>query len=197
MYAKTHTHTETLTVTHSLKDTTMYTHVFHTNTCTENECKLKHTHFILQAFTPHTQAHSPCPSTTHPTISYLILYSMHLFAFSVFVCLCQTHCQQVLKPIAFQPFALSLCHFVLESFSFVTLPLQLFYHLLCCLPIHTVFLTHFLLLHSTVTFICSCISFFACCLLHSLSRFPQLGSLCRFMFLLFFSIRLSISSIPL
>lgn len=87
----------------------------------------------MQACPPHTQRHSlPAPSTIRPPISSPphsssltffhchTLYSMHFFAFSVFVSLslCLTHCQQVLKPTASQPCAFStfLCHFVFLSF---------------------------------------------------------------------------------
>lgn len=98
----------------------------------------------------HTQRSSLCPSVTSPhcwflfltlyfppLLHRLILYSRQLFAFAVLVasCLCITHCQQVLKPIAFQlpPLLFLLCHFVLLFFVshlFFSFPPSLSVHIL-------------------------------------------------------------------
>lgn len=72
-----------------------------------------------------------------PLLHRLILYSRQLFAFTVLVasCLCITHCQQVLKPIAFQlpPLFFLLCRFVLLFFVshlFFSFPPSLSVHIL-------------------------------------------------------------------
>lgn len=72
-----------------------------------------------------------------PLFHRLILYSRQLFASAVLVasCLCITHCQQVLKPIAFQlpPLLFLLCHFVLLFFVshlFFSFPPSLSVHIL-------------------------------------------------------------------
>lgn len=111
---------------------------------------------------PHTQAHSPCPSIIQPTISsllhsstltlphHLILYSMHLFAFSVFVSMSnslstssKTYCFSACYSFSVSRCLVVFCSGFCSLFSSIALPLHLFYQPLYCLPICAVSLTHF------------------------------------------------------
>lgn len=127
-----------------------------------------HTHTFYTNACPHTQRSSPRPSITYPyrslprTLfsafplpSHSIFYTpLCLLCLCLSLSLCITHCQQVLKPIAFQlsslsPFFFLFCHFVLLLFFFfrlllsyppITQSVHLFCHAECCLPIYIIFL---------------------------------------------------------
>lgn len=124
---------------------------------------------------------------------------MQFFLPSLLFCLslslCVTRCQQVLITVTFQPSALSF--FLITLFYCVLLlfrlflhhpVLHLFYHPLCCLPIHIIFLTHSLFtLHCHFYLLFYCLFFFAHSLFQSLCVTPLVGSSVFLCFSLFFS----------
>lgn len=141
------------------------------------------------------KAHSPCSSITHSIITflphpyfptflyYLVLYSMHLFAFAVYVSVSnslstssKTYCFPACCSLLF------LCHLVLLSFlTTQSFPLSPCHYTFSIIPYGVYpFTSSFSLtspLHSAVTFICSFIAFFALCLINSLSIAPFAGFL--------------------
>lgn len=144
----------------------------------------------MQAYTPHRA--SSRPSITNLTIRsllhssfltslhHLIIDSMHLFVFSVFVSVSvsnslstssKTYCFS-----AFASFYVSLCFvcFGFRSLVFSVTPLlHLFYHPLCSLHIRKVFLTYLSFALDCHFYLFFIINFSACCMLNSLGRFPQ------------------------